>query len=245
MVRSAEVQDALQQIAAVIPLVHPATGWYFAKKAPLQCIIPEKDTWSCMFSHIPSLFSGEVICFSPDNSGCAGAACYLGFTPPMKDAGYFLAEKEKFKKSEELGNAFYEELEIPDAPNKYVLWQQLSTITNECQIEVVNLWVQGDGLSALVTLANYDRASNNNVLVPFSSGCQSIWTIPYREKKAADPKCIVGCMDPAVRHYLAAEVVGFSIVAERFLEMADNVAGSFLERQEWQAILEKNNAVET
>ena len=115
----------------------------------------------------------------------------------------------------------------------------MESVEDGCQIEVVNLWIHADGLSGLVTLANYDRPSNDNVLIPCSSGCQSIWTLPYLEKEAAERKCFVGCMDPVVRHYLAKDVLSFSMAAERFVEMANNVAGSFLERQKWLEIMEK------
>lgn len=239
MVRSAELQNAINQISAVIPQAHPATGWYYSEKKPTRCIVPDKKIWSCMFGFLSRLFSGEIICFSPDHPGCAGASCYLGYTSPPEDAGSFLAGKEKFKKNKELGDAFYAGLEVIPADHTYALWQQLVKIPDESQVEVVNLWIQADSLSGLVTLANYDRASNNNVMIPFSSGCQSIWTIPYSEKDNAEPKCVVGGMDPVVRSYLAAEVVTFSMVADRFLEMANNITGSFLESKRWQATLKK------
>ncbi len=239
MVSSTEIRDAHRHVAAVIPYIHPATAWYFADKRPKGSIMPDQDNWSCMFCHLPNLFSGDAICFSSDRTGCAGASCYLGFSAPAKDAGYFLAEKERFKKSVELGNTYYKELKIPTAPEKYVLWQRLESIPDECQIEVVNLWIQADGLSGLVTLANYDRPSNDNVLIPCSSGCQSLWTLPYLENEAAEKKCVVGCMDPVVRHYLAKDVLSFSMAAERFMEMANNVDGSFLESPKWLVISER------
>ena len=239
MVSSTEIRDAHKKIAAVIPFSHPATVWYFSKIEPEECIMPEQDTWSCMFSHVPRLFYGDAICFSAGRTGCAGASCYLGFSHPAKDAGYYLAEKEKFKKSKELGDAFYDKLKAPPALQRYVLWQKLENITDGCQVEVINLWIQADGLSGLVGLANYDRTTSDNVVIPSSSGCQSLWTLPFQQRNAADAKCIVGCTDPVVRHYLPKDVLSFSMIAERFLEMADNVAGSFLKREKWSAILKK------
>lgn len=48
------------------------------------------------------------------------------------------------------------------------------------KIEVVNLWVDAVSLAGPVTLSNYDRPNNDNVAVPFASGCQSIWTSPIK-----------------------------------------------------------------
>lgn len=182
-----------------------------------------------MFGYINRLARAVPVCFSSENAGCSGASCYLGFKTPSKDAGRFLAEKEKFKKDAALGNAFYEKIGAPAAEAKFLIWETVDNCTEAANIEVVNLWVDAVSLAGLVTLANYDHPTNDNVNVPFASGCQSIWTIPYKEKYADKPKGIVGCMDPAMRKHLPSDVVSFSVTAKRFVEMTENISGSFLE----------------
>lgn len=85
--------------------------------------------------------------------------------------------------------------------------------------DVVTLWVNAESLSGLVTLANYDRPTNDNVMIPFASGCQSIWTIPFKEKYQELPKCVAGMMDPAVRKYLSSDLLSFSMPVKRFMKI--------------------------
>lgn len=110
--------------------------------------------------------------------------------------------------------------------------------------EVITLWVNTTSLSGLVTLANYDRPTNNNVLIPFASGCQSVWTFPYKEKFQEFPKCVVGLIDPAARVFMPSEVLSFSMPANRLLEMADNISGSFLESDIWKNLQKKLSMME-
>lgn len=95
-------------------------------------------------------------------------------------------------------------------------------------MEVVNLWTGASSLSVLHTLANYDRATNDNVIMPFSSGCQSIWTLPYKEAGNEMPRAIAGSLDPTVRMFLPEGTISFSVPSGRFIEMCDNIEGSFL-----------------
>ncbi len=190
-----------------------------------------------MFSYINVIANGEPVCFSVQNTGCSGASCYLGFKTPSKDAGRFLAERERFKKDAVLGKAFYENIGAHAAEAEFLIWTTIDNTDEHAAIEVVNLWVDAVNLAGLVTLSNYDRPYNDNVGIPFASGCQSIWTIPYKEKHAEEPKGIVGCMDPAMRKYLPSDVVSFSVTAKRFIEMTENISGTFLEQSSWKRLM--------
>ena len=179
------------------------------------------------------------MCFSSENAGCPGASCYFGFKMPSTSAGYFLAEKEHFKKDGQLADAFYREIEASAPESDYIVVQALADIDDALSVEVINLWVDGLGLAGLVTLANFDRPTNNNVVLPFASGCQSIWTIPYKEKYEMEPKCVVGCMDPAMRMFMPSDLISFSVPANRFVEMTTNISGSFLEENQWKRLIGK------
>lgn len=226
-----KVADGLNQLMQHIPAKLPSMGWYFADTPPTNAIRPDKGLRTCMFSHMASILRGRPLCFSPEQCGCGGASCYLGFTQPSAHAGHFLAEKEHFKRSTALGNAFYDTVKARAPKTRYLNWQAVAHMDEQAPVEVIVLWTDGAGLSGLVTLANYDRAGNDNVLIPFASGCQSIWTIPYTEQARDEPRAVVGCMDPAVRPYLAADIVSFALPAERFIALAENIAGSFLEKR--------------
>jgi hypothetical protein len=98
-----------------------------------------------------------------------------------------------------------------------------------------------DQLSAMVVLANYDRADNQNVIIPYAAGCQTIGIYPYREARAKKPRAVVGLSDLSARVYirkqLADNLMTFAVPLAMFKEMEGNVAGSFLERPTWQGLL--------
>ncbi len=71
---------------------------------------------------------------------------------------------------------------------------------------------------------------NANVLTPNCSGCQSIFTMPYNEKFKENPKSVIGLMEPMVRNFVPEDMILLSMPADRFVEMANNIEGSFLDK---------------
>lgn len=233
-VDSGIIKKSLQKITQYIPTEIHTMGWYFRSERPENALVFEKDKWTCMFQHIEQIANGKQICFSPDLTGCSGSACYLGFKTPGPHAGSFLVEKERFKKCIEYGQAFYNEIQAVKAREKYLILGRIQDIPDNTSIEVINLWVNATALAGLVTLANYDRPTNNNVIIPFASGCQSMWTMPYKEKTSREPKAVVGCMDPAMRKHIPSEVLPFSLPSGRFVDLVENAQDSFLQDDSWR-----------
>jgi hypothetical protein len=211
--------------------VQEATCWYYAETMPEGARVFDRYNRTCMIEFIAKVQAGGSLCFSAGETGCSGASCYLGFTESSGDSGRFLCEVEGYKKSVELGEAFYESIQAPTPKARHIVWQSCAAITDETDIEVINLWGSADMLSDMVTFANYDRPDNLNVVTPFASGCQSIWTMPCQERDATAPKAVVGCLDPSVRRWLPPGMLSFSLPARRFLEMIDNFRGSFLDKE--------------
>ena len=233
-VDSGIVKKNIKNLTQYIPTELPSMGWYFSKKQPANCIVFEKNKWTCMFQYVEQVASGRELCFSSELTGCQGAACYLGFETPNKKAGSFLAQKEKFKNCVEYAEAFYNEIKAIKTTSKYLILGRIQDIPDEKSVEVVNLWINALSLSGLVTLTNYDRPTNNNVLIPFASGCQSIWTIPYKEKSNKKPKAVVGGMDPAMRKYISSEILLYSLPSERIVELTEYISSSFLTGKNWR-----------
>jgi hypothetical protein len=106
-----------------------------------------------------------------------------------------------------------------------------------CRIEIGDR----DELSALVVLANYGRGDNENVIIPFAAGCQTIDIYPYREAKSERPRAVVGLTDLSarvcVRKQLGDNLLNFAMPFALFKEMEANVEGSFLQRHTWQELL--------
>ncbi len=89
------VKEGLNRLLQYIPAKLPPMGWFFTDNSPSGAFMPDKDTWTCMFSHISRIAKGEQLCFSPENVGCSGASCYLGFKTPSAQAGRFLTVNGK------------------------------------------------------------------------------------------------------------------------------------------------------
>lgn len=153
-------------------------------------------------------------------------------------------EGEGYVKSPELVKNFLESLPIFRVPSKYVVFKPLRDIEPEKETPVVIVFlVYPDELSALVVLANYAREGVENVIVPFGAGCQSIGIFPYREAMSEHPRAVIGLTDISarlfIRRQLGDNLFSFSIPWKMFLEMEENVKGSFLERRTWKNLRNK------
>lgn len=197
------------------------------------------ETWTCMFKHLPDVASDKALCFSQESSGCSGASCYFGFSKPHEKAGSFLAEKEKFKEKAQYGNESYKQIQAKRPKEKFLILSKIENIADDFHIEVINYWVTPLVLSGLVTLSNFDKPNNNNVNIPFASGCQSMWTIPYKEKTKKGPKSTIGALDPAMRKYIQDDALLFSIPANRFVELSESIKNSFAARGKWLKLIAK------
>jgi hypothetical protein len=82
---------------------------------------------------------------------------------------------EGYIRSPELVKNWVDLLPIVDIPAKYAVFKALNEADlNLEEPAIVSFLVNPDQLSALIVLANYGRESNDNVIVPFAAGCQSI-----------------------------------------------------------------------
>ncbi len=81
-----------------------------------------------------------------------------------------------------------------------------------------------------------------NVIIPWAAGCQTIGLLPFQEAKSENSRAVVGLTDISARKYvrklLGAEYLSFAMPWEMFLEMEENVAGSFLEKHTWLSLQE-------
>ena len=148
---------------------------------------------------------------------------------------YFHSPKEVRK--------FVEMLPMTEIPARYVLFKQLAEVREaQEKPQVVIFFADPDQLAALVVLANYRRGDNENVVIPYAAGCQTIGIYPYREAQSERPKAVVGLTDITVRLHirkqLGPNLVTFAVPIRLFDEMEANLDGSFVERPVWQEIME-------
>lgn len=231
--KSEIVTECLHKLSETVSFKYPATGWYFSAENIGGSFIFKKDRWICMFANWARVMkSGKRIQFSEDyGKACCGIPEFGGFIPPMDDEGEFIAETERFRKTRALAQAYFRQWvsEIHSPPERYLYFERITDIDDNREVEVVNLFPDITGLTSLIGLSNYDRAGDS-VIIPPASGCQSAFTIPYDQKFKEEPKSVVGLMDSLVRHYVPDDMIMFSAPAKRFVEMADNIEGSFLDK---------------
>ena len=230
------VKESLRNFSEVVSFNYPAVGWYFSSEDIENSFVFKKDKWVCMFMYIKmAMNKGKKIRYSGDSDGaCTGPAEFFGFNELEDDGGVFIAETERFKKDLEISKAYTKEsaAQIHPPKEKYLYMEKLENIDDNREIEVVNLFPENlTNLTKLVGLSGYDRLANmDNVLTPFASGCQAVFTIPYHEKFQENPKSIIGLSDQLVRSFIPEDMVSFSVPSNRFVEMADNIEGSFLDK---------------
>jgi uncharacterized protein (DUF169 family) len=154
---------------------------------------------------------------------------------------------ERYVKTPALVKKFIENLPLIEIPKQYVVFQPLDTVdTKKEKPQTIIFFVNPDQLSALVVLANFGRGDNENVIIPYAAGCQTIGIYPYREAKSAKPRAVVGLTDLSARVYIRKQLgdnhlMTFSVPFALFEEMEQNVSGSFLECHTWQSLLSEKN----
>lgn len=226
---AAAVKEAAARLSPHIDNLLAATAWYFTEAPPDEALTPSSSRWSCFFAHMKQIQAGRPLVISAAATGCPGAGFYLGLHElPLLGATIYLSALERLKQDMATARAFYQGVAPIIDHDARLVYQRLDAMPDAVAVEVVNLWVGPASLSALLTLANYDRLTNDNVMMPFASGCQSIWTLPYKEKAARLPRAVAGSLDPTVRRFLPAGAMSFALPANRFVEMCGNIAGSFL-----------------
>ncbi len=154
---------------------------------------------------------------------------------------------ERYIKSPELVDKFLEALPMTDIPETYVVFKPLADVDpRKEKPQSVIFFANPDQLSALIVLANFGRGDNENVIIPYAAGCQTIGIYPYREAQSAKPRAVVGLTDLSARVYVRKQLgdphlMTFAAPFALFEEMEQNVPGSFLERHAWQSLLKNGS----
>jgi hypothetical protein len=151
-----------------------------------------------------------------------------------------LLHGEGYKKTPALVEDFLKELPAMEVPGRYVVFLSLRDLGEGDVPAVVVFLADAHQISALIGLANYDRPGVENVFVPMGAGCHQIGIYAFLEAEQEHPRAVLGLTDISarknVRHILDEGVFTFALPYRRFLEMENNVEGSFLERSTWRSL---------
>jgi uncharacterized protein (DUF169 family) len=238
------------RIALELKLRYNPVAIIFTDDKPEKALQFQEGRWGCVVSMLTAASKGKTACFDRSTCGCTGGRLGLGFGEAHSQSPggieYFLStgrgegfpEGEAYKKTPELAKAFIDQLPITDIPEKYVVFKPLGEVAEADDPRLIMFYATPDQLSALVVLANYDRATAA-VSIPFGAGCHTVCLIPLNEAKKEMPQGIVGAIDISARPYIDPDILTFTVPYTMFLEMESNIPGSFLEKEAWQKVRQR------
>ncbi len=233
--------------------------WLAASAAKGKTAVSDRTTFGCFGGGVGMGFGNQYKNFP------GGEACFCHFLSTGNiqwEQGRQAAEQvkpflraeaydnfvhgERYLKSPEQVQKFIESLPMTDIPTEYVIFKPLSDVDRaQEQPQTIVFFADPDQISALVVLANYSRGDNENVIIPYAAGCQTIGIYPYREARENRPRAVVGLTDLSARVYIRKQLgdhlMSFAVPLIMFEEMEANVEGSFLQRHTWQSLV--NNKV--
>jgi uncharacterized protein (DUF169 family) len=230
--------------------------WLIVHAAKGKAAVADKKTFGCIGGGVGLGFGNQYKNFP---GGEEGFCHFLSTGNADRKGGTDIAEKikpymtkeshdnflhgERYIKSPELVEKFINALPLTEIPAKYVVFRPLFDIdaTKE-KPKTIIFFVNPDQLSALTVLANYGRGDNENVIIPYAAGCQTIGIYPYREAQSKNHRAVVGLTDLSARVYVRKQlgdphIMTFSVPFSFYEEMERNVPGSFLERHTWLSLL--------
>lgn len=255
------------RIAKAIDLKYSPVAVVLTDEKPDGALQFKEGRWGCVVSMLNAAAKGKVAVFDRRTFGCRGGGVGLGFGNQYVNfpAGieYFLSTGNKdfcqsdigrnivrnipslehgegYVKNPELAKKFVDALPMTDVPAEYVVFKPLDKLGGGEIPKVVVFLVNPDQLSALVVLANYSREPDINVVAPFGAGCHSVCIMPYKEGDSETPRAVIGLTDISARKHVEKNILSFSVPYKMFLEMESNVGGSFLEKEEWLKVAERN-----
>jgi uncharacterized protein (DUF169 family) len=232
--------------------------WLAASAAKGKPAAADKKTFGCVGGGVGLGFGNQYLNFpggeegfcyflSSGNAGRPGGAELAEQVKPFmtRESHENFLQGERYIKNPAGVRKFLDALPMTDVPSDYVVFKPLSDVdpTKE-KPQTIIFFVNPDQLSALTVLANYGRGDDENVIMPYAAGCQTIGIYPYRESKSARPRAVVGMTDLSARDYVRKQLGGsnfmtFAVPFALFEEMEQNVPGSFLERHTWQNLLKQ------
>ena len=230
--------------------------WMLASAAKGKAAAFDEKTYGCWgggiglgFGNRYLDFPGGIECFcrflstgnEESEMGCAVAKKIAPFVD--KNLLDDFLHGEGFIESPELVKDFLDNLPIMQVPKRYVIFKPLENVDVEKERpEIIVFLADPDQLAALVILANYGRKGNENAMIPYAAGCQSIGIYPYREALSEHPRAVVGLTDLSARNNLKKQLgknlFSFAVPLTMFQELEGHVEGSFLRKNTWRELRE-------
>jgi len=233
------------KIIEIIGITTPLIGLYDApdvsKFKPV--VTPEPGKHMCVFSFYENWLNGETLHITKDNFGCGGAATYLCGTEIMSRENHvqFLVDGEGLKASHDLMNQWLDHHNPYRPEHSNILIGPLREDHYE-YLKSISFYVNPDQLSALMLGAEYNKSPNDSpaVTAPFGSGCMQLVTL-FEELNIS--QAIIGATDIAMRRFLPADIMAFTVTKSLFEQLCELDEKSFLYKPFWKNLMKERGLI--
>lgn len=234
------------KIAELLKYNRVPVAVFRTNKKPEGALMFKEGSKGCIIALLNVASKGKIAALSEETVGCAGGKSGTGFKPfELGEIEHFLSngvegkeEGEHYKESSDIAKVFVNGL--PKIKHeKYLVLKPYDLVQeNEVPDEVIFL-VNADELSALVTLANYDKLTQDNVEIKLGAGCAQTFLYPLDSQDNDRDICTIGLTDPSARMCIDKDLLSFSIPYRRFCVMEEKADGSFLTYRTWNMLLKR------
>jgi hypothetical protein len=232
------VQPDLSRLLDRLGLETPLIGLYDAPDpAPFEpCVRPTPGGHTCVFAFYQDWLRGRTLHLTKTAYGCRGAgSCLFGVNERSpEDLVTFLVEEEGLKRHRETMTRWVERRQVHRLQHANIFVGPLRP-EQDTYLTSVTFFVDPDRLSGLVLGANYDAGPDDPepVTAPFGSGCLQLLGPPG----AGDVPCaIIGATDAAMRRYLPADTLAFTVNRPLFQRLCRLDEKSFLYKSFWKGL---------
>jgi uncharacterized protein (DUF169 family) len=212
----------------------------------------------CVASMLLTAAKGRTVFFDKDTFGCPGGGAGLGFGDCYTRMGfpierllstggtaqlgngqvYDMREGERFHRSPEVTRRWLAEYPFRQIPTAYVVVKPLADTAADEGIALVHWHVNPDQLSALVTLAGFERGTVETATAPWGAACQAV-AYAYAEAERPHPRGVIGLFDISRRHQVDRDILSFTAPYALHREMEAAVPDSFFITEAWHKLRER------
>ncbi len=200
----------------------------------------------CSLRLLQRALNGETLIFTQTNLSCRGAAAGFGFAdgiPNMPGGfGHFIAQGrgegfppgERVKCSPELGEAML--LSQPQGVMDGFGSIRIKSYDPADEADTVTALVNMDQLSALIHVFCFRKVAYDSVFACMTSGCASVFRVPFGELRSASPRAVIGNVDVFSRPHFGADTAFFTVSGKDFEVMLADADESMLAAPIWKGV---------
>jgi hypothetical protein len=191
-------------------------------------ITPAPRGRECLFAYFKKWLEGHTLQLTKEHFGCGGCGKWLFNVSGRKRMEYldFLVDQEGLRASHELMGKWFDQSVSHVPRNEYILIGPAKDAAYDF-LQSITFFVNPDQLSILITGAYYhhDPSDPSPVLAPFGSGCMEL--LPLFEDRTL-PQAIIGATDMAMRQYIPANILAFTVTKGMYERLCSLDERSFL-----------------